>query len=805
MEAFGITHHLSNRGFSLIESVIAVLLMTGVSLIVVELLHKNTVNLVSTRQSRKAAALADMVLEKYDYLATVQFNVLDQLNQTNATAASFFATGQDNQGYDGLFITTVADPPGSDGSRCLTVTISWTAQAPNQRLTMTKYLQPGTGLQGGAPVHVVVVDPSGAGVPGFEVRAAHHYIPSYLNSIGTNEVIGFTDLNGMVTLNNVATDPALQPMSVYARKVGSDAAVAKADPAFVQGYYVPPNNTWNTKTLSVIQTSANNITFDMRNQDFIALAGIRGTLTNVAGPNTDMDITMIANAASGSDGQIDIQNAWDTGTDAAGRYEFNNVAPGPLELDVDGHLGSDPTVAPGAGFDQGYSGFGGNGGDPRIYQTAMAAPPLDIIDYALKARPLGSLNLTTADFAGNLIPGATVSFTWPDIGRDGGAYAWSGPTDSTGRLRLYNLFAGDNEMTAFSATVAPNGCANIGGYVHNVNVGCSASADNPVALSLNVASFIQGTLTDNATPGNALANMLVSVPGLDGNPLYALSAADGSYTLCGISPDKTYIPNWPKVTFTFADQSSRRVQGTFSGTAVDNNFTSQGLPGVQIIPATTLPTAYVHNVACAADPNPTNALSDAIVTDGAGNYGPVCAYIPFQTTVAKTVIGGPPAWSAGTIALSTSTMKEGLAVRSDFYNAKNTNVTVTNGSTTTSFTLKATLIGQMVSGTVHDASTGSALTGLAFDPCSGCSSPATTSCPVTTDSAGQYGPVQACISGRSSSNPGTLSVAIPDGLQATNTGKIYAGYMQSVSIPSPASPAVPLSVNFSLGWKGGGL
>src|SRR5258706_6167351 len=216
----------NRRGVSLIETLFAVVLISAVGVIMADLLHKNTINLAWNRQTRKAAALADMVLEKYDYLASVQFATLEQLNQSTAPVSAFFATGNNNQGYDGMYLTTVADPTAADGSRKLTVKIAWGGQTASQTFTMTKTLTPGTGVMGGAPVHVYVLDLTGTGIPGFEVRAMHHYNPAYLNAVGTNEEIAFTDANGYAVLNNVSVDPALQPIAVYASRIISDEAVS---------------------------------------------------------------------------------------------------------------------------------------------------------------------------------------------------------------------------------------------------------------------------------------------------------------------------------------------------------------------------------------------------------------------------------------------------------------------------------------------------------------------------------------------------------------------------------------------------
>ena len=72
-------------------------------------------------------------------------------------------------------------------------------------------------------------------------------------------------------------------------------------------------------------------------------------------------------------------------------------------------------------------------------------------------------------------------YTWPDTGfGDRGWYTWTGTTDSNGNLKLYNLFAGDNQQTAFNATAVSSSCATNGDYVYNYTTPCSASQTNTV-------------------------------------------------------------------------------------------------------------------------------------------------------------------------------------------------------------------------------------------------------------------------------------------------------------------------------------
>jgi Tfp pilus assembly protein PilV len=818
----------NNHGFSLLESFIAVILISVVGIVVAELARRNTMNLVWNRQMRKAAALADMVFEKYDYLASVSFNTLDQFNQSTATPSTFFVTGNNNQGYDGMYITTVAGPVTTNGNRQVTVTITWGAQTPQQTFQLIKNVAPGSGNTGGAPVYVYVLNNSGVGIPGFEVRAAHEYNPTYVNSIGTNEVIGFTDNNGYVVLNNVSTDPTLQPMPVYARKPGSDASISQASPNFVPGYYVSPNATWNNKTVNVSQTSANTVNFDMRNNDFRPLASLNGTLSNVGGTViNNMLIRLTANATNGSSSTITTPGTWNTYTSLTGYYEFNNIAPGAIGLNVLGHEGSDPTVpnTPSPPFDQGYVGFVANpvvSSAPWFIPMSMGDPALSISSYPVTVRPLGSLYLTSTDkYSGVPVASTTVSFRWPDIGYGDRGHTksemTSGPNGNV--LQLFNMFAVDNQPIQFSASVPANGCTNLGYSLNNYtqNVWATINPPNNVNLPMIGGAEITGTVTDAAS--NPLGNMRVSVPGSGGGGGGSISATTsatppvGAFTLCGVTPDTSTIRTWPLVPFTIASQAGGlTIDGTFTGSVIDSNYPSQTVPGMTIVPLFGGGggggggfSTYVHNISCASDPNPTNTASDVIISNSLGGYGPVCEYIPGSGTVNQTVTGGPVVWNAGNVVFSTNSMTGGLTINTTDYSVtQSSRILVANGGSY-SYNINVNLIEQEVSGVLTDAKSGFGIPGMNFDPCSGCTGQGVLrTCPVTTDAIGNYGPVWVCVTGRSNSNPGSVSVTVPNGLVAGN-GVAYTGNTNTGNVTSPATPNTPVSINFSLHPKGGGI
>jgi type II secretory pathway pseudopilin PulG len=799
----------SRGGFSLVESVVAVVLISAVGMIVVQLLHKNTLNLIWSKQTRKAAALADMVLEKYDYLATVNFPTLEQHNQNKTSANAFFASGANMQGYEGMGITTVASAPTANGTRLLTVTINWGNGGPRQTFKLSKYLAPGAGDPGGAPVYVYVTNPAGQGVSGFEVRAKRHYNPAYTNAIGTNEVIGYTDANGYAVLNNVAIAAAYQPMEIYARKPGSDAVIAKSNAGYAQGYYAPGTGTWNTKTINLTQTSANIVRFEMANNDFRPLGSVSGQLTNLSGgPVNGMQIRFLGKAVNGTGNEV--ENAtWDLTTDNSGHYEFNNVASGLFNIHVVGDPGSEPAIPPGPGFRQGYAGAGSTTADPWWYEMTMLTPPTDVSNYNVQVQALGSLELTVRNLSNTLLPGATVSFELPDIG-GGNRGTWMGAADSNAMVRLYNVFARSNESVRFSALVYPAGCSNPGNYLYQSEKFCNAGQTNVVSLSLNNAAQIQGTLTDNGSPAVPLQGIEVSVPGLDGSPVYGMTAADGSFTLCGISPSNITIPSWPTVRFSYTDQTSRRVAGTFSGFVVDGSLTSMRLPTYPIVAETRGGVSgYVHNGACMADANPTNTNSDTIVSDPNGAYGPVCGYFRISGSRNKSVSGGPTTYTSGAIAISTSTARAGfMDGDAPYFNTPEGIFTVTNGQIYPSRDIVAHLAYYNVRGVVRDSTGGIPLQGITFDPCQegACEWAWNRQCPVTTAADGSYGPVAACVSrtGQGGS-PGRLEITIPSGVVADNTGKTYSGGSQTRVVNNPPTPATPLTVDFVLDRTGGGI
>jgi hypothetical protein len=793
---------MNKKGFSLVECLVAVLLISAMGIIVVQLLHRNTLNMLWNREVRRAAALADMVLEKYEYLSSVNFQNLDQFNQVKAPANAFFSTGHNMQGYEGMTITTTAELPGVDGTRKVTIVIQWGAGAPNQTYKVVKQLAPGSGTEGGAPIYIYVTDPSGNGVPGFEVRAQHHFNPAYTNALGTNEVIGYTDTNGYVVLNNVSTAEANQPMRIYARRPGSSAEIPKISSQYLLGYYVPPNQTWNTKFLTIQQTAVNTVRYRMSDSDFLPLGSISGTMQTLGRAHSrDMNLRLTGHATQGN--MIVLNGTWNLlTTENSGHYEFNNLLPATQLIDVRGIVGSDPRVQDTnfASFIQGFSGYGGNGSAPWKYVIPVPAAPLhNIENYLLRARPVGSVDITVKDHLGNLLSGTTVSFIWPTVSYDSRTRTENSFADANGRVKLFNLFAIDDQPTNFRASIGSTGCPDSGYYVDNFIRNCSANQINAFDLTLTPGLTIEGTLTDDN--GIPLGDFDIALPRLNWTPALAITQSDGRFKVCGTRP-MSYV-SWPNVTFMYSDRGTHRLSATFQGKLEDADFVgTQRARNIPLMPSG--PNQYLHNVSCASDPNPLSSTSHAIVSDGNGNYGPICAYFPIQGSVDRVVnLTLPYTYDAGVIAVSTTTIFASVAMDSStYYTTPVANFYITQGQNVTR-DLYLRLSAQSISGELREAGTGTPLQGITFDPCEDCVIPG--ACPLTTDAAGRFGPAPACVSGRGGGNHGTVKVPIPSGVIAVNTATVYDAATQTAPVANPATPPTPIPVNVNLTPSGGGM
>jgi hypothetical protein len=171
----------------------------------------------------------------------------------------------------------------------------------------------------------------------------------------------------------------------------------------------------------------------------------------------------------------------------------------------------------------------------------------------------------------------------------------------------------------------------------------------------------------------------------------------------------------------------------------------------------------------------------------------------------KTATGGPQIYDVGTIAVSMTTAKGGLSDNSEYHFTPPTINSMIQGNVDSDYTIPSHIAYYQITGTIRDANSGAGLQGITFNPCDQCEW-WTNSCPVTTDSAGHFGPTRACVYGTGQNgSPGEVRVEIPPGQSAPNTGYSYAGDATVQTVTNPPHPYQSINLDFQLSRAGGGM
>lgn len=111
------------KGFTAIEAVISVCILSIVGLLIGQTVLQIGRSATHSSQSGKAATLSAMVLEQYKAYAAQDYSQLASHDQDHATPQAFFQT-RDNLGYDSLRITTHTETR-PEGGMLVKVIISW--------------------------------------------------------------------------------------------------------------------------------------------------------------------------------------------------------------------------------------------------------------------------------------------------------------------------------------------------------------------------------------------------------------------------------------------------------------------------------------------------------------------------------------------------------------------------------------------------------------------------------------------------------------------------------------------------------
>lgn len=111
-------------GFTALETVLAVAILSIVGLVISEVFTRTNRMAENSRQSERAVALGDMVLEQYNAYASQRYDLLPSYNSTKVRPRDFFRS-DDDFGYGGLSITTFAEPDLENSLTQVTVKVSW--------------------------------------------------------------------------------------------------------------------------------------------------------------------------------------------------------------------------------------------------------------------------------------------------------------------------------------------------------------------------------------------------------------------------------------------------------------------------------------------------------------------------------------------------------------------------------------------------------------------------------------------------------------------------------------------------------
>src|SRR5258706_8450501 len=126
----------NRTGFTAIETVVSILILSIVGLMIGQTLLQSSHSAVKSSESKHAAALTEMVFEQYTAYAAQDYSNLTSYDRDHIAPMDFFGT-RDNLGYDNLRITTHTEPKANGGS-LVTVMISWGRGTPAETLNFTK-------------------------------------------------------------------------------------------------------------------------------------------------------------------------------------------------------------------------------------------------------------------------------------------------------------------------------------------------------------------------------------------------------------------------------------------------------------------------------------------------------------------------------------------------------------------------------------------------------------------------------------------------------------------------------------------
>jgi type II secretory pathway pseudopilin PulG len=540
---------MNTKGFTLIEALLSVALISIVGLVGSRSLLNITRSTAMQTKNAKVSALAEMVFQQYNSYSAQNFNLLQNFNVTNETPAAFFHKA-DNFGYDNILITTLAEYAANRSTATITLNLSW-IQAGVLRSSATfikTYTESAQRAGGAVDVYVKIpcnglVDPAEIaaqcpGAQGFSVLA-----PTFN---GSNAPVT-TDADGHALLGNVALGAAVQIQ--FTAPTPSSYTIPVGSPNFVQGFYVV--DAWNHYVLTTkIPTSVTAGTLNrMVVTDFIRAGTVTGAVVS------DQAVTPVPSL----DGlKIEIQKGY-VATDAGysscasippctvyskdGTYFFSNVISTTTSIMPEGRIGSDPTIQPSnpvfnwsmiasGGYDSSYS--------ISAAEWQLHTPPQVTKDLHFSV--LGWLELTTVlkSDPSQIVPNFPVScyyengVPWEQGQPIDMNFPWSASatSDSAGKLKLYNIAYNAGSRDIFYDSTKPPSATENGG---SISVWGPARVGAATVFSLPVQSGyeLRGYIHDANPNANLALNLGMTGWGLNGG---ARTNGSGYFSYRGFRP-----------------------------------------------------------------------------------------------------------------------------------------------------------------------------------------------------------------------------------------------------------------------------
>lgn len=557
----------TNRGFSLVEVMIATVIFVIAGLGVFSLIRMSSLAVVAGNQKVRADNFAQQILEQVKAEAATQFDTLNTLafaNQaypeieTNPNFTSFVA------GTTNYFPGMTADLSVSavaQGKRDIAVTIHYRDIEGKNELSSKYFYQlvRGTILPQGATVDCFVFDnQDNVGIP-----AASVYAPLFGDPISTIPP-ELTDGTGHCILRNVAEGK----IDVTAHKFGCVPNAAAFNVNADQGYYneVDGNNTWfdgNDTYIKSVQVP--NVRVNQANPANINLF----PLGRIKLSTKDLNNVSIKGVP------VKCETPWGTNlappltpypknTDVNGEVWFFNVAPGPRHFWIET---KDVGIKPFA------SAFGGaieatfeavNGGNGWSYLGA------DLGNTVIIGGKSAVLNIVPAE---QLHRFGFVNFTVKK--KQGGAAfngakvrvfdgAWYGVTAGAGNYYVYNLISSDGNRLFEAYRDDGDNYGWYGKDTFNAKIEKNnGDASNNVVIDVVQGTSLTGIVYDDGVnPPTPWPNVTVKGTGIDGWARTCVSLADGSYALTELQPS---LNGGDKKNFTLSFNATVDLQVTVKG------------------------------------------------------------------------------------------------------------------------------------------------------------------------------------------------------------------------------------------------